>query len=417
MIPAEGNRVAIAYGHRSLDLLSLRSAARGWCEIVWLVDGSDPSVIATMPLLRRSGAVVDAGGLTPAQAAAALAEHAPQGLATFYDTDMERLALIAAELGLPFHRPEVARALEDKLHQREALRAAGLPTPTVLALPAGLEPAAALERAARFPFPAVLKPRRASGSFHTFVVEDHAALGTVLASLADEPLEERILEQYLSDGPRLLDGFAANYVSVESLVVAGRPIHLATTGRFPLVVPMRETGFFIPSTLSPPQTATVLETATAALTGLGVHTGAMHTEIKLTSEGPRVIEINGRIGGGVPDMLRLTTGLDLIGLSLRAALGHAAEVPEMPATDGVAYRFFYQPPPGVRRLAGLQGLEALGAQPGVESVVVHWPIGHELDSRHGTRTYLFAVVGRAGDHAGVVAMDRYLQSEIVARYD
>jgi hypothetical protein len=48
---------------------------------------------------------------------------------------------------------------------------------------------------------------------------------------------------------------------------------------------------------------------------------------------------------------------------------------------------------------------------------LHHPPGTAIDARHGTRTYLFAVVGHTDDHAGVVAMDDFLRSEITVTYD
>jgi len=47
----------------------------------------------------------------------------------YRDDDIVLLSLIAAELGLDYHTPEVARRLVDKLAQREALRNGGLPSP------------------------------------------------------------------------------------------------------------------------------------------------------------------------------------------------------------------------------------------------------------------------------------------------
>ncbi|MGH2886177.1 MAG: hypothetical protein ACRDPA_26355, partial [Solirubrobacteraceae bacterium] len=128
-------RLVVVYGHRSLDLLQICDGARDWCELIWLVDATDPSAARVRPILRKFGTVVDALGESPEQAAQILRAYAPDGLATFYDAGMERVAAIAAELGLPFHSVEAARCLEDKLSQREALRAAGLPSPRAVALP------------------------------------------------------------------------------------------------------------------------------------------------------------------------------------------------------------------------------------------------------------------------------------------
>jgi biotin carboxylase len=410
-------QLVVVYGDRSLDAMQIREAARGWCDLVWLVDGEDPSVVAVRPLLRRFGVVVDALGASPQAAADALRPHSPDGLATFYDTNMEHVAAIASELDLPFHTPQVARCLEDKLYQREALRSAGLPTPATVALPAGADWATVERIGSSISYPAVLKPRKASGSWHTFPVASLSALGELWEDLAAGEPEARVVEEYLSDGPPMPGGFEADYVSVETVVVAGRMTHLAITGRFPLAPPFRETGFFIPATLEAGDRAGVLELAGQTLRALGVEYGAAHTEIKLTAEGLRVIEVNGRIGGGVPEMLHLAAGVEIVTLTMRAALGWETELDDLPSTSGVAYRFFFQPPSSARRLTAIHGLDRLKLLPGVDSVFLHYPPGTEIDAGHGTRTYVFAVVGSAADYAGVLAVEEFLRTEINAVYD
>jgi biotin carboxylase len=398
--------------------MQICEGARDWCELIWLIDAADPSAARVRPILRRFGTVVDALGEPPEQVAEILRAHSPDGLATFYDTGMERVAAIAARLGTDFHSVEAARCLEDKLHQREALRAGGLPTPRVLALPGEADPAEVERIGTAITYPAVLKPRRASGSWRTFPVTDARALGALWGELGVADRGGMIVEEYLPDGPAMPRGFEADYVSVETIVHAGRMTHLAITGRFPLAWPMRETGYFIPGTLPTDQHTEILELAGDALRALGLRTGAAHTEIKLTSEGPRVIEVNGRIGGGVPDMLRLAAGVDIVKLSMRAALGLDLPVAApLPRTRGVGYRFFFQPPPSARRLVSIDGLEQLKDQPGVESVYLHYPPGSEIDARDGTRSYLFAVVGHATGYEGVQAIDAFMRSEIAAVYE
>ena len=192
--------------------MAIADAARGWCDLLWLVDGRNQSVVAVRPLLERFGAVIDALGTSPAQTADALAPHSPDGLVTFFDSGMEELAVAAERLGLAFHTPQVARRLQDKLLQRDALRAAGLPTPQVVDLPAGADRASVERLASAIGFPAVLKPRRASGSWHTFPVAGPSALGALWDELAAGGPEARVLEEYLSDGPPMPQGFEADYV-------------------------------------------------------------------------------------------------------------------------------------------------------------------------------------------------------------
>jgi biotin carboxylase len=410
-------RLAVVYGHRSLELMQIVAGARDWCELVWLVDRGDPAAARARPLLRRYGSVVDALGEPPERAAAALLPYAPEGLATFYDTGMERVANVAAALGVRFHTPETARRLEDKLHQREALRDAGLPGPRAVALPHGADRQAVERIGAELGFPAVLKPRRASGSWHMFHIADAGRLGELWERLAAGEPEALMLEEFMPGGLEMPNGFEADYVSVETVAEGGRMTHLGITGRFPLAPPFRETGFFIPASLPPGTEAEVLELAGAALRALGVSDGAAHTEIKLGTDGLRVIEVNGRVGGGVPDMLRLSSDVDIVKLTLRAALGLPSEIDSLPISRGVAYRFFYQPPASARRLRSIDGLRELGNLPGVESVSLHYPPGTEIDSGHGTRTYVFALVGWAEDQAGMLEVRRFLETRIAADYE
>ncbi len=130
-----------------------------------------------------------------------------------------------------------------------------------------------------------------------------------------------------------------------------------------------------------------------------------------------MIEVNGRIGGGVPDMLALTTGIDIVELTMRAALGQRIDNADLPPTRGVGYRFFYQPREQARRVTALTGLDELRRRPGVEGVQLHLPPGSEIDARHGTRTYLFALVGAAPDYAGMLEVERFLRTGITAGYE
>ena len=87
--------------------------------------------------------------------------------------------------------------------------------------------------------------------------------------------------------------------------------HLALTGRFPLAENFRETGFFIPAALDEAEQDEVLRAGHGGHRGARGHVGCLHTEIKFTPDGPRIIEVNGRVGGGVPEMIERAAGIPL----------------------------------------------------------------------------------------------------------
>lgn len=411
--------VVVPYGTGSFPLLQVAAATRPIADVVWLVDSGDPVVGGSLRLLRRFGVVVDAAGLRPDQVAAAVAPYRPNGVLPQVDRDLVPLADLALRLGLPFHSRLVANRLTDKLAQRRALAEAGVPVPVFWEVPATSAAEALAAVAGQVRFPAVLKPRAGAGSRRTVPVADLSGLAAALADLAGSGAmpEPMLIEEFLpgrsGDGPQPF----AEFVSVETVVDADGPRHLTVNGRLRLAEPFRVTGTFVPGALGPDDTEAVLGAATDALEALGVSHGCCHTEVKVTPDGPRIIEVNGRMGGGVPDMLRVSAGLDLIGLCVRLAIGQPAGLEGPLRFDGVGYRLLLQPPVWARAVRSIGGMRAVAELPGVETVSPHLSPGDPVEPWRGTATYVIEVVGKAADHAGVLRANELAYEAADIAYD
>ena len=108
---------------------------------------------------------------------------------------------------------------------------------------------------------------------------------------------------------------------------AGVPSAVAVTGRMPLAEPFRETGAFLPCVLDSSEQRDVAQMAVIAARALGVRCGCLHTEIKLTGDGPRIIEVNGRVaGGGIADLVAAVKGIDMYESAVRSALSKPVAV-------------------------------------------------------------------------------------------
>jgi biotin carboxylase len=225
-----------------------------------------------------------------------------------------------------------------------------------------------------------------------------------------------VLEGYIPDDPARADGPYAAYVSVESVASAGSISHLALTGRFPLAENFRETGFFIPASLAEADQDAALSLATAAIEALEVSLGCLHTEIKFTPDGPRIIEVNGRVGGGVPEMLNRAAGIQLLELTLRIALGAAVKIDGPVQTERIGYRLFLQPPDVSATVAAISGMDTVSDYPGVDAITVHQGPGADLDWKDGSRNHILAVVGSAEDYAELQAVNRLLNQEVTVTY-
>jgi biotin carboxylase len=393
-------RLAYVYEPGSFSTLALFEAARELCDLVWVADTSRPDVAALSALLRRLGTLVDVAGLSTAQAAAAIEAHDPDGILALADDALCWTAELATLLGLPFHSPATARNLTDKFDQRAALAAAGLAVPRSWAV-AGADPEAAIAHLdGVLRFPAIVKPRRGEGSRHTVFVASRTQLQSSIAlALADGGVRDLVVEEYIPDAEGDVAGATfAGYVSVESFVSTGVVSHLAVNGRTPPADPYRETGFFIPSALDAVTERGVLEVAAMAAHAVGVTTGCLHTEVKLTPSGPVVIEVNGRVGGGVPELLAAAAHERVLSLAMRLALGEAIVLEEPLRCERVAFLLYVQAPREMRVVTAIDGLDEVRALRGVDEVVLRRGPGERVDWREGNHGHVLSVFGTVDDH-------------------
>jgi len=131
-----------------------------------------------------------------------------------------------------------------------------------------------------------------------------------------------MLEEYL-DGPE---------VDVDLVYADGAPVYGAVTDNWPTVEPyFNETGSNCPSTLPVETQAALVDLAVRSVAALGFDCGAFHVELKATSRGPRLIEVNCRMGGGpVRATNLLVWGVDLVEEHLLTAAGIPARPPVSP---------------------------------------------------------------------------------------
>lgn len=409
--------LAILHDDQGIAPMELAGPARGLCEVVWVVDSDHLEQASTVRFLRKLGTVVDVAAAGADGTAEALRAAGTTGIFAHSDATLALAASLAGRLGLPFQDEDAVACLTDKGAQRAALRRAGLPVPGWAVLPAGAGPDDVDAALDGLRFPAVVKPATGAASRDTVYLAD---VGDLRAVLDQEPFHggprpAMVVEEYLVGAPRPDPDFA-DYLSVESVVSHGTISHAAVSGRFPPAEPFRELGLFVPAALAPGLLPEVLAVAGRAVAAVGVRTGFCHTEIKLTPAGPRVIEVNGRLGGGVPAALGRAAGVDVIAMAMRVALGeHVAFEGPLP-THRVGYLATAAAPQWASRVEAVEGLEAVSGFPGVESVELKRRPGDALDWRQGSVGFVYAVVGSTPDLEGLKALKRCMAEDVVITY-
>lgn len=411
--------LAIVYGEGSASAMSLSGSSASLCDIAWVVDSTEIADAKMLRLLRKLGQIVDLAGLSDKEAVDALRALQPDGIVAYADAHIARASALGESLGLDYFDRTVAARLLDKVVQRRALAEAGLPVPRCLEVPPHPAPNDVDALAAGVDFPVVLKPRHGAASRETHLVSDAPELGDLLAQLpAEGPDPDMVIEEYMAAAPTPPSGYFGDYVSVESVVSHGHISHLAVTGRLPSAKPFRETGLIIPTDYAPSLVQSILAVATDAIDAVGIRTGCLHTEIKVTDRGLRVIEVNGRIGGFVAPVLALASpGVDFIEISQRVALGEHVVFEDLVPTDHVGYVIVGQPPLWARRVVSVAGLDRVAEHPGVDAVSLSKQMGTEVDWRKGSHEYVFAVLGTAPQPDDVRAMQQFIDDEVSIVYE
>jgi biotin carboxylase len=362
-------------------------------------------------MLQRFGPVVDIANMTVRQAAEAVRPHGPEGILAFADRQLKTAALLAEELSLVFDAPEVIERTVNKPLQRAALREGGVPVPAWWTLPPGA-PTDDVDRiVGEATFPVVLKPQRGTTSSYTYLAKNARSLLSILADPENEVLEtDYIIEELIPGTSREIGSDIADFVSVESVVSSGVISHLAICGKFTLEPPFRGTGGFLPVDLSAEEIADILDVTSRSLHALGTRTGCTHTEIKLTSEGARVVEVNGRLGGNIPTFMKGSTGVSLPHLAVDIALGQPFAQRGLLPCDHITFRVHGQPPMWATQFVDIEGLDVVARMPGVEEAVLRQSLNTPVNWRSGAGYLIFLVTARANDHREMLA----LRSRILA---
>ena len=406
--------VAVFHNTRSFSPLDLIQRIGDSMDVVWVLESPEGFDEATTRLLRRLGTVLDITGLSHDEAARALGELSVDGIVSFVDDHLLTAAALAERLGLRYHTMETALKVADKCRQRAALHAAGVPGPAFWPIPGDIGGDELADLARRVRYPAVLKPARGSGSRGIVDVASASELVSQVAPAVGGP--GFLVEEYLDD-VRAEGRWYASYFSIESVVSAGVASHVAITGRFPLAPPFRETGNFLPGILAPHLEAPVLAMVERAIEALGVTDAVIHTEIKLTPQGPMLIEVNGRLGGRPPFVLETVSDVNLFETACALAVGEPYEGGGLAPCQGVGFWLMLQPPVTAHRLCGVEGLDELADLPEIDHIELNRRPGAAVDWTAGTESRVVTVRGRVADHRCLEELVDLIHHKVTLRYE
>lgn len=350
--------------YREYLVAMLARAAR-----IWLFDDAPPTWQIRYIVGHTVVDTLDADAMIAA--ARAVAANTPiDGVVCWDEIKMVLTAEVAAALELPGGDPDAVGRCRDKHETRRALAAAGVGQATSILVSSLAEARVAAERIG---YPVVLKPRALGASFGVQLVRTSHELdaGFAHARTAHEDgvpyFEQGVLVEEFLEGPE---------ISVDSAVQDGvlTPLFVARkVCGFPPY--FEETGHSVVADDPLLRDARLLALLQDAHRAVDYRDGITHTEVKLTARGPRIIEINARLGGDfIPHVGFLATGIDPGQVAVDVASGVPARV-QPSLSRAAAIRFLY-PPHDV--VAARVEVDEAQLPPAVHSVVALATAGQEL---------------------------------------
>jgi len=193
------------------------------------------------------------------------------------------------------------------------------------------------------------------------------------------------------DSPQIIDFRAGNDLLLEEyldgvefdidlVLEDGISVFSSVSQNWPTAEPsFQETGLHCPPDHRSKPVGQLVELAVRTVREFGFRQGVLHVEGKCTSNGPRIVEVNARLGGGrIHQLVRAVWDVDLVEAHLRSALGLPQELaPSRKPRCSVVNALLYAPTTG--RLTALPFSEVT-SDTGLGVIIdVGAEVGQEVD--------------------------------------
>ncbi len=296
---------------------------------------------------------------------AAAEDYMPDGIMTLAtDMPMRGVAKASDKLHLHSISYETAVKATDKYDMIKAFKEHHVPSPWYFVVDT-LEQLK--DHEADVTFPCIIKPTDNAGSHGVAKVYSfQELLDNYEYAHSCSRHGKVIIEEYLG-GPE---------VSVEVMVVNGIVNVLQITDKITTEAPhFVEMGHTQPSQLTEVTKEAIRNVTVAACHAIGIDKGPAHVEMKVTKQGPVMIELGARMGGDniTTHLVPLSTGIDMVGSTIKVALG---EEPDIKATIhcGSAIRYFDVPFGTIKTIENIEEAKCI---PGVKQISFTKEVGEE----------------------------------------
>lgn len=314
-------------------------------------------------------------------------KHRIDGVMTLAtDMPMRTVAAVAKACGLVGISEDTAVKATDKAVMRECLVSHGVPVPRFYRVVNEEEYVIASEQLG---YPFITKPADSSGSRGV----------TLVRNVAERSAAYQFARLYSHNGVVVAEEYMRGpEVSVETIALDGDVRVIQITDKITTGAPhFVELGHTQPTRLDCADA--IREITIAANQAVGIQNGPSHTEIIITNDGPKIVEIGARLGGDciTTHLVPLSTGVDMVEACIRIALGEKPVLTPV-FNKGSAIRYFPQHKGTVESIKGIVTAETM---PGVRQISIVHGIGEQVTeiTDSGSRMGFVIAQGENADDA------------------
>lgn len=277
-------------------------------------------------------------------------KHKIDGIMTLAsDLPMRTVATVAKELGLVGISEDTAIKATNKAEMRAALKKKSVPMPLFYRVSNKMEYLQAVDFIRKAGCNCIVKPADNSGSRGIVLLPDFE-LETINNAFDYSSSASRsgdlMVEEFM-EGPE---------VSVETLSIDGDCHVIQITDKVTTGAPyFVELGHSQPSQLPKDIQERIAEVAIAANEAIGIKNGPSHVEIKVTKDGPKIVELGARLGGDciATHLVPLSTGVDMVESCIKIALSEHVDI-EPVFSKGSAIRYFRTSKGKIKSINGIE---------------------------------------------------------------
>ena len=287
--------------------------------------------------------------------------HKIDGIMTIAsDMPMRTIAKVSKELNLVGIDEETALKATNKYFMREALKKHNVPIPIYYKVSNENEFYTAVKCILERGYKCIAKPADNSGSRGVTLIKEMSK------SILHEAYNHA--KKYSRLGDIMIEEFLCGpEVSVETISYRGECSIIQITDKITSGAPyFVEMGHSQPSKLNSVIKKEIIDVTKEALNAVGVTNGPSHTEIIVTENGPKIVELGARLGGDciTTHLVPLSTGVDMVECCIKIAMGDTPNV--LKKYDKGAAITYIEADKG--KISNIRGLEEAMAIHGIKQI-------------------------------------------------